>query len=250
MNPSPSSRATRRAARTARASPSVTTISFFFTLRRRLPSPTASSRPHSAPAHRPFSRPAAGKYYHGHGAAATRQVRKPVDDVIADRLYLHTGRGYAWATQPTGNKGGLSVVEPIVGKVRFGGAMAFAGAANSGHVVRMDAAPEVGGEDGGPRPMELILLGLGGCTGMDVISILRKMRQDVTGYEILLHGERAENHPRVFTAITVEHVVRGRGLSDEAVRKAVELSETRYCPASAMLGKAASIKHTYRIVEQ
>jgi putative redox protein len=97
--------------------------------------------------------------------------------------------------------------------------------------------------------MELLLVGLGGCTGMDVISILRKMRQNVTGYEVRLRGERAADHPKVFTSIFVEHVVRGRGLSGESVRRAVELSATRYCSAAAMLGKVAHIEESYRMID-
>ena len=127
--------------------------------------------------------------------------------------------------------------------------MAFRATSGTGHVVVMDAAPEVGGGDAGARPMEMLLLGLGGCTGMDVISMLRKMRQDVSSYQIRLCGQRATEHPKIFTAITVEHVVRGRALSLEAVKRAVELSATRYCSAAAMLGRAAHIDETYRIID-
>jgi putative redox protein len=128
--------------------------------------------------------------------------------------------------------------------------MAFRATTGTGHEVVMDAAPEVGGGDAGPRPMEMLLVGFGGCTGMDVISILRKMRQDVTGYQIRLGGERATDHPKIFTSISVEHVVRGRGLSSDAVRHAVELSAARYCSAAAMLNRAARIEETYRIVDE
>src|SRR5579859_4777368 len=98
------------------------------------------------------------------------------------------------------------------------GNMAFRAVTETGHEVVMDAAPEVGGTDTGPRPMELLLVGLGGCTGMDVISMLRKMRQDVTDYEIEISGERATEHPKVYTSIRVEHIVRGRGLNPESIR--------------------------------
>src|SRR6266542_2857135 len=90
------------------------------------------------------------------------------------------------------------------------GNMAFRAMTQTGHELIMDASPDVGGMDTGPRPMELLLTGLGGCTGMDVISMLRKMRQDVTAYEIHLSGARAAEHPKIFTTIRVEHVVRGR----------------------------------------
>jgi putative redox protein len=127
--------------------------------------------------------------------------------------------------------------------------MAFTAEAGSGHTVPLDAEEHGGGHDTGFRPMELLLVGLAGCTGMDVISILRKMRQEVTGYAVHAQGERAVDHPMVFTDITVEHVVTGRAISPEAVARAVELSETRYCGAGAMLGKTARLKHTFRIVE-
>ena len=127
--------------------------------------------------------------------------------------------------------------------------MAFQADTGSGHSLAMDAAPEVGGANCGSRPMEMLLVGLGGCTGMDVISILRKMRQDVIGYEVRLRGERAADHPRLFTTIFVEHIVRGRGVSAESVRRAVELSATRYCSAAAMLGKTARIEESYRIID-
>jgi putative redox protein len=128
--------------------------------------------------------------------------------------------------------------------------MAFRATTGTGHQIVMDAAPDVGGGDAGPRPMEMLLVGLGGCTGIDVISILRKMRQDVSGYQIRLHGERATEHPKVFTSITVEHVVRGRGLNPDAVKRAVELSATRYCSAAAMLGRVARIEETYRTIDE
>lgn len=129
------------------------------------------------------------------------------------------------------------------------GTMAFGAITDTGHEVIMDAAPEVGGNDAGPRPMELLLAGLGGCTGMDVISMLRKMRQDVTDYHIQISGEQAPEHPKVFTSIQVEHVVRGRALNAESVRRAVELSATRYCSAAAMLGRVARIEETYRVID-
>jgi len=127
--------------------------------------------------------------------------------------------------------------------------MAFRATTGTGHEVVMDAAPEVGGGDAGPRPMEMLLVGLGGCTGMDVISMLRKMHQHVSGYEIRLSGERANDHPKIFTRIGVEHVVRGSDLSADAVRRAVELSATRYCSAAAMLNRAAHVEETYRVID-
>lgn len=127
--------------------------------------------------------------------------------------------------------------------------MRFEATADSGHLVIMDSDESVGGSDSGSRPMELIAMGLGGCTAMDVISILRKKRQDVTAFEVKVHGERAEDHPKVFTSFTIEYIVSGRGIDPAAVERAIQLSAERYCPAQAMLGQVAPMDLTYRIVE-
>jgi putative redox protein len=127
--------------------------------------------------------------------------------------------------------------------------MSFTAETGSGHAVVMDAAEHAGGQNLGPQPMELLLVGLAGCTGMDVISILRKKRQDVTAYAVRVRGERAETDPKVFTHITVEHVVTGHAISPAAVARAIELSETTYCGAGATLGKTATLQHAFRIVE-
>src|SRR5436309_1157766 len=127
--------------------------------------------------------------------------------------------------------------------------MRFDAASGSGHHVTLDAAEHGGGQNAGFRPMELLLVGLAGCTGMDVISILRKMRQEVTSYEVYVTGTRAEEHPMLFVEITVEHVVTGHDIQSQAVARAVQLSEERYCGAGAMLGKVAHLTHTFRIVE-
>ncbi|MBI2760062.1 MAG: OsmC family protein [Chloroflexi bacterium] len=125
--------------------------------------------------------------------------------------------------------------------------MTFLGATGSGHTLLLDSSIEHGGEGLAPTPMELVLLALAGCTGMDVIAMLRKMRQTVTGYEVRVTGdERATDHPRVYTAITVEHIVHGPALDDAAVARAVNLSSTRYCPVSAMLGETARVTHSHR----
>jgi putative redox protein len=128
--------------------------------------------------------------------------------------------------------------------------MAFRAASSTGHELTLDAGPDVGGAGKGVRPVELLLLGLAGCTGMDVISILRKMRQDVTGYRVRAHGVRQTEHPRVFTRIVVEHVVRGRELDPERVQRAVELSARRYCPVSAMLERAVALEERYRVIDE
>lgn len=139
--------------------------------------------------------------------------------------------------------------EVLTVRSRLLGGMQFAALAGSGHTVVMDAAEHAGGQGAGFIPMEMLLVGLAGCTAMDVISVLRKKRQEVTGYEVQVHGERAEEHPMVFTDIIVEHIVTGHNVSPEAVARAIELSETKYCGAGAMLGKTAKLIHTFRVVE-
>ena len=131
--------------------------------------------------------------------------------------------------------------------VTFQQGMAFEATAGSGHSVMLDAWPEHGGGGAGFSPMELLLVGLGGCTAMDVVALLRKMRQQVTAYRVEVRGDRRDEHPQVYTRIEVVHVVRGRDLDPKQVARAVELSATRYCPASAMLSATASLQHTFRL---
>ena len=125
--------------------------------------------------------------------------------------------------------------------------MSFKGSADSGFSVDLGTSTQFGGDDDGFRPLELMLISLGGCTGMDVISILQKKRQEVTGFEVKVHAERAADHPKVFTSITVEYVLNGNNLDSEAVDRAVELSSTKYCPAQAMLVQAVPITHKVTI---
>jgi putative redox protein len=125
--------------------------------------------------------------------------------------------------------------------------LSFIGHTSTGHELVLDAA-DGGGR--GPTPMALVVLALAGCTGMDVIAMLRKMRQEVTGYEVRVRGERAAEHPRIYTTVVVEHIVRGRNLDEANVARAVELSATRYCPVSAMLGASATVTHGHRIIEE
>lgn len=127
--------------------------------------------------------------------------------------------------------------------------MRFAGQAGSGFSLMMDSDADHGGANAGFRPMELLIVSLAGCTAMDVISILRKKREDVTGYEVRVSGERAEDHPMVYVNITVTHIVTGRHVRPESVARAVELSETKYCGANATLSKTARVTHTYEIRE-
>jgi len=134
-------------------------------------------------------------------------------------------------------------------KASFCGGMRFVGKADSGHAVVMDAGAAVGGEDSGPRPSELLLMGLAGCTGMDVISILRKKRQPVTGLEVIVHATQAPDHPKRFTAMTVEYRVSGTGVDPAAVRRAVELSETTYCSVGLTLRDPVTITSTVTMVD-
>ena len=126
--------------------------------------------------------------------------------------------------------------------------MTFVGESGSGHSVVMDGAPENGGRDLGIRPMEMLLLGLGGCTAFDVVMILRKARQLVSDCVVEIEAARADTEPKVFTKIHVHFVVTGQKLADKQVARAVELSAEKYCSASIMLGKTAAITHDYEIV--
>ena len=141
------------------------------------------------------------------------------------------------------------MAEQMTATVRLETEMRFDAEAGSGHHVILDAAEHGGGQNAGFRPMELLLVALGGCTGMDVISILRKKRQQVTGYAVHVSGIRAEENPMVFVEITVLHIITGHHIQPEAVARAIQLSEERYCGAGAMLGKVAHLTHTFRIVE-
>ncbi len=125
----------------------------------------------------------------------------------------------------------------------------FLGQSPSGHAIVMDGPPEAGGRNLGIRPMEMVLLGMGGCTAFDVVSILRKARQDVKGCTVRLHATRAEHPPQVFTRIHVHFVLRGAALARDQVQRAIKLSAGKYCSASIMLGKTAEISHDFEVVD-
>ena len=133
-------------------------------------------------------------------------------------------------------------------RVTWKGRLSFDGAADSGFTIPLGTDPSVGGDDDGNRPLELLAIGLAGCTAMDVISILRKKQQDVTAFEVKVHADRASEHPHVFTHVWVEYVITGRQVDPKAVDRAVELSVTKYCPAQAMLSKAVPIEHKITIL--
>ena len=127
--------------------------------------------------------------------------------------------------------------------------LSFDGTADSGFEVSLGALPAVGGKDDGFRPMELIAIGLAGCTAMDVISILRKKKQEVTAFEVQVRAERAQEHPKVFTRLEIEYILRGNDLSREAVERAVQLSADTYCPAQAMFKQIAPMDLKITITE-
>jgi putative redox protein len=133
--------------------------------------------------------------------------------------------------------------------IRWAGDVSFVGRADSGHDVVMDGAPEAGGKNKGSRPMEVLLIGMGGCTAFDVVHILKKQRQDVVDCEAQIDAQRADTDPKVFTRIHVHFIVSGRGLDPKKVAHAIELSATKYCSASIMLAKTAAITHDYELVE-
>jgi len=130
-----------------------------------------------------------------------------------------------------------------------GTGLAFEGSATSGFQIGLGSASETGTPNEGFRPLELLLVGLGGCTAMDVASILEKKRQPVSAFEVEIHAERAQEHPMVFTEIVVEYILTGSGIDPAAVERAVDLSVNKYCSAQAMLSKAATITHKITIKE-
>ena len=127
--------------------------------------------------------------------------------------------------------------------------VSFQGESESGHTIIMDGSPDHGGQNLGPRPMEMLLLGLGGCTSFDVVMILKKSRQAITDCKVEISAERAEEEPKVFTGIHVHFIVTGKNLKEKQVERAVSLSADKYCSASIMLAKTAEITHDFEILE-
>lgn len=137
----------------------------------------------------------------------------------------------------------------VTARVKLIEGMQMLGESGSGHTLVMDAAPVVGGRDMGMRPMELFLVGLGGCASIDLLTILRKGRHTVSDCVATIRGLRAEEDPKVFLQIYMHFTVTGKGLPAHAVERAIRLSEEKYCSAAAMLGKTATIQSTYEIIE-
>ena len=134
-------------------------------------------------------------------------------------------------------------------RVKWVEAASFLAESDSGHAIVMDGSPEFGGRNLGVRPMEMLLMGMGGCTAFDVVMILNKARQNIVDVVVEMEATRADAVPKVFTDIHVHFVVKGRDLSEKQVKRAVDLSAEKYCSASVMLGKTANITHDYEILE-
>ena len=132
-------------------------------------------------------------------------------------------------------------------RAKFIEGMAFHGEAGSGHSLIMDGSPEYGGRNAGFRPMELLLVGMAGCTAFDVVHILRKGREDVADCVVEVSAERANEDPKVFTKIHLDYLVKGKNLADAKVKRAIELSKEKYCSASIMLGKDAEVTYAYKV---
>ena len=133
-------------------------------------------------------------------------------------------------------------------QLKWAGNAAFIGTASSGHTVVMDGPAEGGGRNLGPRPMEMLILGMGACSTYDVVSILKKSRQEITDCEIKITSQRADSDPKVFTDIQLHFIVSGKDLKEKQVERAIKLSAEKYCSASIMLGKTANITHDYEII--
>ena len=130
-----------------------------------------------------------------------------------------------------------------------GSGMAFMAETGTGHILNMDGAPEAGGRNLAPRPMELMLAGAGGCTAFDVVLILQRSRQNISACEVSLQAERAETDPKVFTKINLHFTVKGKDLDPSKVERAINLSHHKYCSATAMLANTAEITHTFEVVQ-
>lgn len=135
------------------------------------------------------------------------------------------------------------------GKLRMTEGLQLVGASDTGHGIVIDQLPDVGGLNQGPQPMELLLLALASCTSMDIISIMKKKRQQLTGFEVEFEAERAEEHPKVYRWIKLKFIFKGKKLSSEAAERSIYLSQTKYCPITAMLSKTVRIETSYEIVE-
>jgi putative redox protein len=136
----------------------------------------------------------------------------------------------------------------LTAKLKWTDGLQFVGESGSGHAIVVDATGEAGRKSVGMTPMELLLIGIGGCSGMDIISILQKKKQNVSGIEVNVKGQNADSYPKKFTAIELEFVISGKDVSEEAVKRSIELSMDKYCSVKATLEGAAKITYSYKIV--
>ncbi|HSW62581.1 MAG TPA: OsmC family protein [Dissulfurispiraceae bacterium] len=136
----------------------------------------------------------------------------------------------------------------VTARVKWTGGMQFVGESETGHAIVLDAAPDDGGADSGMRPMELLLIGVGSCSGMDIVSVLQKKRQKVTSLEVSVTGEKADTYPKRYTEINIEWIITGQDISEEAVKHAVDLSMEKYCSVKATLEHSAKVSFSYKIV--
>jgi putative redox protein len=136
----------------------------------------------------------------------------------------------------------------LTAKVKWVEGFQFVGESGSGHAIVMDASPEAGKVMTGMTPMEMLLVGVGGCSGMDVVSVLKKKRQEVVDVAVNVSGEKAESYPQKYTSIQLEFIITGKNISDDAVKKAVDLSMEKYCSVKATLEGSAKIGYSYKIV--
>ncbi|HQU98306.1 MAG TPA: OsmC family protein [Nitrosomonas sp.] len=134
-------------------------------------------------------------------------------------------------------------------RISWKGNVSFLAESGSGHAVLMDGAPEAGGQNLGPRPMELLLMGLGGCSSFDVVLILKKARQDITDCVVEIEAQRASSDPKVFTDIHLHFIITGHNIKTQQVERAIDLSAEKYCSASIMLKQTVNITHDYEIID-
>lgn len=134
-------------------------------------------------------------------------------------------------------------------RIKWKEGMSFLAESGSGHTLLMDGPPEAGGKNSGPRPMEMLLMGTGGCAAFDVVLILKKSRQDIKNCEVEIEAERASQEPKVFTRIHFHFILTGKKLNPQQIERAITLSAEKYCSASIMLGKTAELTHDFEIVE-
>ena len=161
----------------------------------------------------------------------------------ADGLSSHRRSSDQWVFRP--QKG-----YKMDTKVTWHQGLSFTGKADTGFEVPLGADPEAGGANDGFRPLELMAVSLAGCTAMDVVSILTKKKQDVTAFEVKVHADRAEEHPKTFTRMVVTYLVAGHNVDETAVLRAIELSATKYCPAQALIGKVVPMELNYELYEE